>query len=213
MRNAGPPWPGARSRLRVGGIERYRAGTGPQAGIGSEYAEGAWHPGPSLRGAGRVRGIPRASRRDGTGPARESWRPTPGATPAQPRDPREGRGEPFPAPSPPPVQPAVPGPAECTISGDGGGPARGRGRGALARSRWAGGRSRPLGRRTVGNGSKLPSSNFIEEAPETDKPALLIPGYFRTPANDGLLGASVSFWFWNSSARFSAAFVAHSLLK
>lgn len=91
-------------------------------------------------------------------------------------------------------------------------------RGGAAGDPWRGaggrrGRSRPLGRRTVGNGSKLPSSNFIEEAPETDKPALLIPGCFRTPANDGLLGASVSFWFWNSSARFSAAFVAHSLLK
>lgn len=207
VRSARPPWPGARSRPRVEGIERYWAGTGPRAGIGSKDAEGSRDPGPSLIGAGRAGGIPRASRRDSTGPARESWCPTPGAAPAQPRDPGEGRGEP-PAPRPA-VQPAVPGPAECTISGDGGGPARGRGRGALAQSRWGGGgRSPPLGRRTVGNRSKLPSSNFIEEAPETDKLALLIPGCFKTPANGGLLGASVSFWFWSSSARFSVAFVA-----
>lgn len=139
VRSAGPPWPGARSRLRVGGIELYWAGTRPRAGVRSKDAEGARDPGPSLRGAGRAGGIPRASRRDATRPARESWRSTPGAAPAEPRDPREGRGEPT------PVQRAVPGPAECTISGDGGGPARGRGPGALARSRWGGGALLPWG--------------------------------------------------------------------
>lgn len=74
--------------------------------------------------------------------------------------------------------------AEVQAGGAAGEPWRGAG---------AGGRVALPGRRTVGNWSERPTSNFMEGAPGIDIPALLSPGRRRTPGERWWLNWGFSF--------------------
>lgn len=170
MRSAGPPGQG---RAPGRGLEGPST-AGPGQGRGPARTcgrGGSSHPRPGLRSAGRLGRLPEGSRLDGAGPARGSRRPAQWAWPAAARGPRGGKRRAPPGSRQPHRRPRDARPPEMAEE-----PRCGAG---------GGGRAPRPGRRTVGNRSKLPTSNFIEGAPGTDIPAVLSRGRRSTPANDG----------------------------